>query len=162
MSDERGSDQADSPPQAQAAGAEDRTVMESGPRRVILRRDSEGCYQILMRSRQLQGFCREFEDVTGFAIAPDMQLQVRINIQQIGGLHRATYPDREPESVINADSDQPILRARLAEEDREVALFSTVHPGNPTVTMTWQDEAREQLVREIEERQNMIDLLARM
>ncbi len=168
----------DQEPQA-AAG----TMQGGRPRRVMLRRNENGAYEILIGRRIIQSFCSEFENITRWVMPSNTQLPVRIEIIPSGEAQAATYSDREPE--ISRDRDQPILRARLAAEEEEepdgpeaiprgaqvrisqsedegVALFSMAHPGNPRITMTWQDEAREQLVRDIELRQNMIDLLARM
>lgn len=161
MSEEQGQDA----PQAAAGHESDINVVTGGrPRRVMLRRNAGGAYEILIGRRILQSFCSEFENITRWVMPSNTQLPVRIEIIPSGEAQAATYPDREP--AISRDRDQPILRARLAAEDddppEEVALFSTAHPGNPRITMTWQDEAREQLVRDIELRQNMIDLLARM
>lgn len=147
----------DQAPQA-AAGRESDINVVGGhpPRRVMLRRDDTGNYQISMGGRMIQGFCQEFEEITGYAIGVNTQQQVRIHIEPIGRRQHARYPDRgedtPPTDVVAEDSPVEIRdrsRPRLpwAEQARERG---------------WQDEAREQLVREIELRQNMIDLLAGM
>ena len=154
MNEEQKSDQA---PQAAAGHESDINMVSGRPRRVMLRRNGNGAYEILIGRRILQSFCSEFENITRWVMPSNTQLPVRIEIIPSGEAQAATYPDRE--------EDQPLLRASVAEEDdppEEVALYSQAHPGNPRITMTWQDEAREQLVRDIELRQNMIDLLARM
>lgn len=156
------SDTPDSEGPVQAAGGE--RVTEARPRRVILRRDRGGSYSIFMRSRMIQGFCSEFEDITSFHIEPDTQLQVRINIQQIGALHPAVYPDEEP--------PQPILRARLAQEDQEEPLldinqvegrplFSSAHPQG-IERRSWQDEAREHIHEQMTRMRHMLNLLESM
>lgn len=148
-----------------AAEAEDRT-RESRPRRVILRRDDTGSYCIFIGRQMIQGFCSEFEDITGFSIGLNTQQQVRIAIEPIGRRQPARYPDRgddPPDALIRHRGPGEAVRTRATPqgiEQEEVALFSSAHPGNPTVTMTWQDEARQQLVREIERRQDLINLLA--
>ncbi len=163
----------DSEGPAQAGGqvateAEDRT-MESRPRRVVLRRDENGSYCILMGGRLIQGFCQEFEDVTGYHIGMNRQQQVRICIEPIGRQLHARYPERD-------EAPQPILRARLAQEAQEEPeeplldinqvegrpLFSSVHPGNPTVTMTWQDEARAHIHEQMTRMRHMLNLLESM
>lgn len=154
--------------QSRAEDAGDRT-RESRPRRVILRRDDTGGYCIFIGRQMIQGFCSEFEDITGYSIGPNTQQQVRIAIEPIGRRQPARYPDR------GDDPPDALLTPRLPNRDREdVAnqmqrtlvdgepLYSQAHPGNPTITMTWQDEAREHLVREIEQRQALIDMLAGM
>lgn len=148
------SDTPDSEGPTQAAGAEDRTF-DSRPRRVMLRRDRNGSYSIFMGRRMIQGFCSEFEDITRFALAPGMQLQVRIQIQPIGALHPATYPDEEPPQV----TEEPLLDINQVEGR---PLFSSAHPGNPTVTMTWQDEAREHIHEQMTRMRHMLNLLESM
>jgi len=148
------SDTPDSAGPTQAAAPQ--TTSQVGvPRRLVLRHDDTGGYQILMGNRVLQGFCQEFEDVTGYAIGLNEQQQVRIRIDPIGRRQQARYPDREPER--EAPPEQLSIN-----RGEGVELFSAAHPGNPTVTQTWRDEAREHLVRDIETMQNMIDLLGRM
>ena len=147
----------------------------AAPRRVMLRHDDSGGYQILMGGRVLQGFCQEFEDITGYSLVVNTQQQVRIHIDPIGRRQPAYYPERESDiNVVEGQPPDALIRHRVPGEgvrirttdqgieQEEVVLSSEAHPGNPTITMTWQDEAREQLVRDIELRQNMIDLLARM
>ncbi len=147
----------DQAPQA-AAGRETLVARELRPRRVMLRRDNGGGYSILRRGGVIQAFCAEFEEITGFTMEPDTQQQVRIRVESIGPRSRAMYssevaPSREddppPTNVVAEDSPVEIRDRSLpwAEQARERG---------------WQDEAREQLVREIELRQNMIDLLAGM
>jgi len=137
-----------------AAGAEEVRTMESRPRRVILRRDDTGSYCIFMGSRMVQGFCNEFEDITGFAMGANTQQQVRIFIDPIGRRQRAHYPER--------DEPEESLPELSINRDQGVELFSSAHPGNPTITMTWQDEARQHLAQEIEQRQALINMLAGM
>ncbi len=163
------SDTPDSEGPAQAGGqfateAEDRT-MESRPRRVILRRDENGTYCIFMRDRMIQGFCNEFEDVTGYHIRMNRQQQVRICIESIGRQLRARYPERD-------EASQPILRARLAQEaqeepldhanaheEPEVALFSSAHPQG---IETWQMQARRGVQEQMSRLQDMLNLLESM
>jgi hypothetical protein len=147
-----------------AEDAEDRT-RESRPRTVVLRHDNTGSYQILMGSRVLQGFCQEFEDVTGCSMGVDLQQRVRIHIEYIGRRQQARYPERE-------DRPDALLTPRLPNRDPEdvanqmqrtlvdgAPLYSMAHPGNPTVTMTWQDEARQALHEQMTRMQHMLNLL---
>jgi len=150
------------------AAAPQTTSQVGVPRRLVLRHDDTGGYQILMGNRVLQGFCQEFEDITGYAIGLNEQQQVRIRIDPIGRRQPAFYPDRgdnPPDALIRHRVPGEGVRIRTTDqgiEQEEVVLSSQAHPGNPTVAMTWRDEARERLVRDIETMQNMIDLLARM
>jgi len=147
------SDQGDTP-QA-AGGVNEERVTEARPRRVTLRRDENGSYSIFMRRRMIQGFCSEFEDITSFHIEPDTQVQVRINIQQLGGVHRATYPEREPDGP-------EIVRVRATREDgqeQEIGLFSSAHPQG---IETWQDQARRAMQEQMTRLQDMLNLLESM
>jgi hypothetical protein len=141
--------------------------MESRPRRVILRRDENGSYCIFIGRQMIQGFCSEFEDITGYSIGVNTQQQVRISIDPIGRRQPARYPDRldRPDALIRHRDPGEAVRVRATDqgiEQEEVALFSMAHPGNPTVTQTWQEQARLHLVDEIELRQNLINLLTEM
>lgn len=167
------SDTPDSERPAQAAGGQfqaedagDRT-RESRPRRVILRRDENGSYCIFMGGHMIQGFCSEFEEITGYSMGVNLQQQVRIQIETIGRRQRARYPEREdrPDALIRHRDPGEAVMVRATDqgiEQEDVSLFSMAHPGNPTVTQTWQDEAREHLVQEIERRQDLINLLSGM
>lgn len=156
------SDEGDTP-QAAAGGQfateteahRDRT-MESRPRRVVLRHDDTGSYQILMGNRLVQGFCHEFEDITGYSIGMNRQQQVRICIEPIGQQRHAIYADRDGPEVTRV-RDTPI-DARIRTGDG-VGLFNAAHPGNPTVTMTWQDEARRHIHEQMTRLQDMLNLL---
>ncbi|KKN76775.1 hypothetical protein LCGC14_0367460 [marine sediment metagenome] len=156
------SDTPDSEGPARTA-AEDRT-RESRPRRVILRRDENGSYCIFMGREMIQGFCSQFEDITGFSMGVDTQQQVRIAIESIGRRQRARYPDRldRPDALIRHRDPGEAVMTRATEqgiEQEEVALFSSAHPGNPTITMTWQDEARQALQEQMTRMQHMLNLL---
>lgn len=160
-------DTPDQAPQAAAGefavtGDADR-VTEARPRRVTLRRDENGSYGIFMGRHMIQGFCSEFEDITSFHIEPDTQLQVRINIQQIGALHPATYPEREPLRDDRVpDAERGLMRIRTTDqgmEQEEVALFSQAHPHQP---MSWQDQARRQVQEQMTRLQDMLNLLESM
>lgn len=155
----------DTPDSAEPAQATEGQRTRRRARRVILRRDDSGSYQILMGSRLVQAFCDEFEEITGYSIGVNTQQHARIIIEAIGRRQQAHYPDRDPppDALIRHRDPGEAVMIRTTEqgiEQEEVSLFSAAHPGNPTVTMTWQDEAREQLVREIERRQDLINLLA--
>jgi hypothetical protein len=86
----------------------------------------------------------------------NLQQRVRIHIEYIGRRQQARYPDRteedRPDALIRTDEN--LVEGR--------PLFSMAHPGNPTVTQTWQDEAREHLVEQMTMMQQAIDLLGRM
>jgi hypothetical protein len=155
------SDTPDSEGPTQAAAGRE---MESRPRTVVLRHDETGSYQILMGNRLLQGFCQEFEDVTGYSIGVGLQQRVHIHIEPIGRRQQARYPDREdrPDALIrHRDPGEAVMIRTTAQgiEQEEVSLFSEAHPGNPTVTQTWQDEARQALQEQMTRMQELFNLL---
>jgi hypothetical protein len=163
------SDEGDTPDQAQsadpgqfAAGAI--RPMESHPRTVVLRHDDTGSYQILMGSRVLQGFCQEFEDVTGCSMGVDLQQRVRIHIEYIGRRQQARYPDRQPppDALIRHRDPGEAVMIRTTEqgiEQEEVALFSSAHPQG---IERWPDIARRGLQEEMTRLQDMLNLLEGM
>ena len=163
------SDEGDTPDQAPQAAAgqfqaEDAEArMDARPRRVVLRHDDTGSYQILMGHRLIQGFCPEFEEITGYAIGGNLQQQVRIHIEPIGRRQHAHYPDREP-LIDDRVPDAERGRVRIRTTDANMveggpALFSSAHPHQP---MSWQDQARRQVQEQMTRLQDMLNLLESM
>ena len=111
------SDEGDTPDQAsQAAGP---AQAAASPRRVVLRHDDTGSYQILMGHRLIQGFCQEFEEITGYAIGANLQQQVRIHIEPIGRRQHAHYPDREPPPMVRHRDPEEAVMIRTTDEGIE-------------------------------------------
>ena len=152
----------DAEPAAEPSEAEDRT-MESRPRRVVLRRDENGSYCIFMGSRMIQGFCSEFEDVTGYSIGMNRQQQVRICIEPIGRQIHARYPEREdvPQMVRHRDPGEAVMIRTTDRglEPEDVALFSSAHPQG---IERWPDMARRGLQEQMTRLQDMLNLLEGM
>ena len=130
------------------------------PRRVILRRNQDGAYEIFARGRLIQTFCTEFEDITRWAMELNSEQQVRILIEPMGNRRQLSLQERVSDFPVRMEgevSDEP-ERSPAPEE----ALSQIGSEATQTRVGRWQDAAREQLVREIELRQNMIDMLAGM
>ncbi len=153
-------DEGDTPDQApQAAGP---AQAAASPRRVVLRHDDTGNYQILMGHRLIQGFCQEFEEITGYAIGVNLQQQVLIHIEPIGRRQHAHYPDRDPPPLIRHRDPGEAVRIRTTDEgieQEEVALFSSAHPQG---IETWQMQARRGVQEQMTRLQDMLNLLESM
>lgn len=138
------------------------TVLQHQGRLVVLRRDAQGGYAILMREQQIQGFCGQFEEITGWRMPRDTQLQARIAIQPAGRLRSARYPDHE------RIEDGPELPERVQRrlmpdgvnaiptEGDGVALESIAHPSNAA---SWQVEAIRHLNMERDQLTHTIDMI---
>jgi len=119
-------------------------------RRVILRCNPSGEYQILWRNRVIQSFCPEFEDIANFVLPQGIEQQVRIHIMPIGSAREIP-----PQGVPREDSleDGVALRtivhprpAGLSEESLEELEIEI--PGDPALH-PWQNDAIEIIRQEI-------------
>ena len=137
---------------------EDYSIRRNG-RLVDLRRSQDGAYQILMRGRVIQGFCAQFEDITGWRMPRDTQIQSRITIQPTGRLRGALYPEEhadrpEPEGF---STDRLEVRTTGIMPDDGIALESIAHPGPPLAE--WQLEALRHLNMERSQLTHTIDMI---
>ena len=150
-------------------GGDTAEVRRNG-RLVNLRRGRDGGYQILMRDRVIQGFCSEFEDITGWRMPVDSQIQARITIVPNGRLRGAVYPEELPDQSQRvegfATERATIVRRRLNPDDDDgVELQSIAHPGNPPMFQPdppladWQLEALRHLNMERSQLTHTIDMI---
>jgi len=138
--------------------------MESRPRRVILRRDENGSYCIFMGREMIQGFCSQFEDITGFSMGLNRQQQVRIVIEPIGRRQHARYPERDDPPLIDDRVPDAERGLRIRTTDVNMveggpALFSSAHPQG---IETWQLQARRGVQEQMSRLQDMLNLLESM
>lgn len=137
-------------PEQGTLSTETRVEIRTQGRLVNLRRDAQGQYQILMRDRVIQGFCSEFEDITGWNQPLDTQVQARIAIHPTGRLRAATYHDLGS----GQDRIEPMgldIQTRL--RDDGIALESRAHP------VPWQVEALARLRVERDQMEQAIDMI---
>lgn len=126
-------------------------------RRVTLRRDAGGSYQILMRDQVVQGFCDQFEEITRWRMPRDTQLQARIFIQPVGRLCRAVYIDRVeggPEAAIGVQERLEHGPVPIPEERSEMDFGMA-----DVAAVGWRAEALEYLRREWDQMARVIDTL---
>ncbi len=135
-------------------------------RLVSLRRSRDGAYQILMRDRVIQGFCLQFEDITGWRQPRDTQMQARISIVPIGRLRVALYPEEHPDPPHDFETERvgrdDSVQRRLMPDginavptggDDGVQLESIAHP------VPWQVEALAYLREERDHTEQAIEMI---
>ncbi len=132
-------------------GGDTAEVRRNG-RLVNLRRSADGAYEILMRGRVIQGFCSQFEDITGWAQPRDTQIQARVTITPTGRLRGVPHPEERVQRRLMPEGFNPVQT-----EDDGIALESIAHPGPPLAE--WQLEALRHLNMERSQLTHTIDMI---